>query len=526
MREALGWTTTESLIGVGLFMVAVLAVVIICTRLARADPKGLAIFGVGLAAAVVLYPIAPLPLAVTAFLLVRRWRRRRRIAAGLAVDPRTARRWAKAAPNEGPAPVAPRVVDPEFEAVAARCQGDAWPQAMIGAGLARRVHDGHDGDTGLAAAAAYLFAAAARGKHTHWDKTTQAEWFVPQVVTVQPSTVGAVIKVEPLPGQGPADFATAMRADRIAAHLRKSVEISPSSLDGLVTITARWRDPMGGVRTSAPAAAPRVLVGRTESGEDAFIDFEDASHVAIQGMTRSGKSALLYGVLAGLAGAPAVRIGGVDGNRVTLAPWAGVNPGWVSGGVDSDSAIAVLERYTGLLDERLSALLPERTDKLETFTEDRPLEVVVLEEFTGVLTAADSKAKARIRGLVGRLVREGAKVGIRVVLVAQRMDAEIVGGDIRGQFGTRITMRVDSVDAVRMLHADFASRVDMERLAAFSKGRAIFEVHGAVTEMQADYTTYGEYLDRVEQFHPAALTVPDPETEDAAPDESTDDAAA
>lgn len=252
-------------------------------------------------------------------------------------------------------------------------------------------------------------------------------------------------------------------------------------------------DPLPGVRHALLLPATRFPIGRTENG-DAVLNIEDASHVAIQGMTRSGKSALLYTILGTLAGDPRVRVGGIDPNGITLGPFADAAPGWVSTTSDPAEAVAVLRRYVDEMTARIGVLLSEGIEKIDTFNPDRPLLVCVLEEYPGLLGAADAdrKVKAEIQTLVGRLVREGAKAGIRVILLAQRMDASIVGGDIRAQFGTRITMRVDNLDAVTMLHPG-AADLDISRIKTFPPGRALFEVHGHMNEMQADFTEYRTY---------------------------------
>lgn len=458
MRDALGWTTTESLIAVGLFMVAVLAVVIISTRLAKADPRGLAIFAVGLVAAVVLYPIAPLPLAVTAFLLVRRWRRRRRIAAGLAVDPRTARRWAKAAP-EGPAP-APRVADPEFAAVAARCQGNVWPEAMVGAGLARRVVDDYS-DTGLmAAVGAVLRHLPSTVATVHGDS-----YHVPQVVTCASSPVGAVIKVRPLPGQGPADFATAMRADRIAAHLRVPVEVQPGSLDGLVTILARWRDPM---RDLVPLdAAPAwsgdwgaLPLGTDEQGQTVTMPLANVSGTVVGGLPGGGKSASIATALAPLLADDRVQFCVFDGKGGS--DWAWMEPRAALFNNDDED----LEQVAGQL-ESLVAVMRWRLQNMRRLrggssiwntggpTPDLPLMCVLVDECQTYLDKGNiprgdkekSAARDRIEAALATLVRKGRSVGVWVVLTTQKPTSDSLPTTIGANAATAIALRVKTAAA-------------------------------------------------------------------------------
>ena len=87
---------------------------------------------------------------------------------------------------------------------------------------------------------------------------------------------------------------------------------------------------------------------------------------------------------------------------------------------------------------------------------------MVLEEYPGELkqlrdfdAAQDRKRGERLeptaRAAVGRLVAEGAKAGVRVLLLAQRADAEFIDGASRSNFAARVSFRVDNADAVRML---------------------------------------------------------------------------
>lgn len=90
------------------------------------------------------------------------------------------------------------------------------------------------------------------------------------------------------------------------------------------------------------------------------------------------------------------------------------------------------------MDERTRRLADLGIAAYEEFSSDLPLRVFVLEEYAGLLrqaTAHDEGLKpaertaGKIKQRVGRLVSEGAKAGIRIILITQRMDATIVDGD-------------------------------------------------------------------------------------------------
>ena len=172
-------------------------------------------------------------------------------------------------------------------------------------------------------------------------------------------------------------------------------------------------------------------LGITELGTGFNIDFNDAWHYAIQGMTRSGKSVLVYSLLAPLAACDNVRICGVDPTGILLKPWQ-EHPGSKYrhlGGKDLQHAADVLASLCDEMDRRIQDMLAAYQDKIEVFTPDLPLLVVVLEEYPGLLALAESydtaaglkpaeRVQNRIKRSVKRLVQEGAKAGIRLVLIA------------------------------------------------------------------------------------------------------------
>ena len=176
-------------------------------------------------------------------------------------------------------------------------------------------------------------------------------------------------------------------------------------------------------------------------------------------------------------------------------------------GNDPKAALELMRRFVAVMDENLAKLPVLSIEAMKVFTESSPLQVIILEEFPGLLRQAEQYDKSltpkerivpELRMLLGRLVSEGAKAGVRVVLIAQRADASLIDGATRGQFGTRITMGVDNADAVKMLHPavdeDIVKKVTGED---FPPGRCIFWNHRVMRFMQADFTPYGDYLDRL-----------------------------
>lgn len=250
-------------------------------------------------------------------------------------------------------------------------------------------------------------------------------------------------------------------------------------------------------------------------GGDLWVDLADPVHIACQGQTRSGKSVLSYTLLGGLlAYSPALVVAGVDPTAILLSPFAG-SPGeeWRHlRNRDLPRSVAVVEALVAEMERRLDLILEWGQDKIETwqYSEQLPCIVVVLEELPGWIEALtdDDAAEARkasdrlapkAQRAVKRLLRESLKCGIRLLILAQRFDASLLGGDARSNLSYRITLRVDNADAVRMLHPNVKPEV-AERVELFGQGRAVYQGPGEpLTEMQADFRSYEQYRAEVRE---------------------------
>jgi hypothetical protein len=271
-----------------------------------------------------------------------------------------------------------------------------------------------------------------------------------------------------------------------------------------------------------PAASGPVIFGRREDGRDLTWDPAGDVHVAIQGQTRSGKSIATYTLLSGLTARSNVLVVGCDPSGVLLRPWAdGPGGHWIAlGTTDLGQAARVLGELVVEMERRISSLWPQQIDKIEKFTADLPVLAVVLEEWPGLISSAqlDDAASGRkpaerlapkIQGAAGRLIKEGAKVGVRVLVLAQRMSSEAINGDDRSNFSLRLTLRVDNGDAIRMLHP--GGGADPAEVRGFDPGVALYESPAsALQRSRIDYTDYSQYCRRVKRWvrtAPAAAPV-------------------
>lgn len=308
--------------------------------------------------------------------------------------------------------------------------------------------------------------------------------------------------VELLPGQLAADLVKA--AHRIAPHIGGTrLRVTPDGLE-YVLVEVLTTDPLA---VEVPAAVPvrsaldRLVLGVGEDGRRVTLDLAEAAHIIVQGTTGGGKSVALYSLLGQLTRARDVRVTGIDPTGLLLGPWCGRwgdVAGPVCGTADPGRYLVVLDRLVVEMDRRIAAM-PAGRDRVE-LGEHCPLLLVVLEEYPGVLRLADTAGKdigRQVRALVARLLSEGRKAGIRCVLVAQRADASVIGGFERSQASHRLSFRVDSRDALAMLHSDVSPDQVAEHVTA-AAGVALLTAPGVpLTRIRGPYLSYADYCNAV-----------------------------
>lgn len=236
--------------------------------------------------------------------------------------------------------------------------------------------------------------------------------------------------------------------------------------------------------------------GTTENGDRVL--FHPASlHSVLAGRTRSGKSVTAYRILAEAAMTPWVRLCGVDPTGVLLGP--------ASAGKDCDFALGtspaqiahaleVLGAIEKLMDSRISRLMRVGIDQVppHVYMDPRVGAVLcVLEEYAGLLAAADRKQAEEIRRIVGRILREGSKAAVHVMTILQRPEAAVLHD--RAQYARAIVHSVENKDTAVMLLPS-ATPVQIEQLLKAQQGRGFVAEAGEPMQFfRADYVTYEQY---------------------------------
>lgn len=162
--------------------------------------------------------------------------------------------------------------------------------------------------------------------------------------------------------------------------------------------------------------------------------------------------------------------------------------------------IAVLEALTAELDRRIQILKETERDQFEAASpvdesENPPCLLVVLEELPGIMSVLDNKGKHRLNGAFTRLVAEGNKANLKVLILAQRADTTFITGFIRSNLSHRWLGRSDNLDAVRMVH-DNTEIPDsiLGRISSFAPGVALYgDSTGAPRLMRSYVLSKGEF---------------------------------
>lgn len=220
-------------------------------------------------------------------------------------------------------------------------------------------------------------------------------------------------------------------------------------------------------------------------------------HTVLAGRTRSGKSVTAYRILAECADVPWVRLVGCDPTGILLGPAAAGKPDDFALGTSPQAlehAVAVLRNIENLMDVRIAKLMELGIDQIpaHVYTDPRVgAMIVVLEEYAGLLAAADKKAGEEVRRIVGRLLREGSKAAVHVMTILQRPEAAILHD--RAQYARAIVMAVENADSVKML-LPMSAPEEVERLVSSKAGRGfLMEAGEPLKYFRSDFVEYETY---------------------------------
>lgn len=294
---------------------------------------------------------------------------------------------------------------------------------------------------------------------------------------VRNSPVGLRVRLEMPPGYSANHIRS--RLDNIASSLHVPTVQVVASHGNVVSIELRVRNPLAQAqKLEAPEPYPvpleAVRVGVQENG-DAYRLAIRGNHLFIAGLTGSGKSGLLWSIIAALA--PDIKAGRVELHMVDLKLGTEMSAGYrlyASWAYEVAEGLAVLEKLVHIMRNRAN---PRREHSMRTGEPlrkhepipDDPHHVLMIDEIIALLKLpGDRKIRANIRQLDGTYAEEEVRVGkyagllllellsqarsfgITVIVATQNAAKEIFDL-LRDMFPTMVGLRLASEEQSRMV---------------------------------------------------------------------------
>lgn len=247
----------------------------------------------------------------------------------------------------------------------------------------------------------------------------------------------------------------------------------------------------------------RVPLGVGDAHEQAFWKPKAHAHLLIIGGTGSGKTIAEHGVIQRLAQA-GWRVWLVDGKQTEFMGYDDY-PNVEFLAQDVDQQIRLLSLAHETMKDRYR-LIRERKTKIADLD---PI-VIVIDELTSLFDFVKERynetkvkgmpARHPVAGWVANIGRLGRTAKIHLVVGLQRPDAEIMGGELRDNFGARLSVgRLKSKEASIMMWDDPAIGVSVPDV----KGRGICHFNGSLGQIQVTYSPNPE--PETDDHHPQML---------------------
>ncbi|MGY3567963.1 FtsK/SpoIIIE domain-containing protein [Sinomonas sp. RB5] len=242
----------------------------------------------------------------------------------------------------------------------------------------------------------------------------------------------------------PADYLWTYREDGLTGAI--SFRCIADPLEGIVPFTV---DPTQSVTADEP-----WHVGRDENGDPVLVDLAASAHMLVAGTTRSGKSVGTYSLLTHvLRMGDSARLLVADPNDTTIAPFED-KVSWSTSSTDPEPVTEMLRWVRAEMDRRKPILRAMRRDKIEAFSPELPLIVVVIDEAANYMNHSDTKAAGEMAVELKAVVAQAAKFGVRVVLITQSPDSKVLDTTTRSLLSARICFRVDDLARAQMAFPD------------------------------------------------------------------------
>lgn len=247
--------------------------------------------------------------------------------------------------------------------------------------------------------------------------------------------------------------------------------------------------------TPSPAELP-IIIGVGPDGRLITEDLSEFPHLLVAGVTNSGKSVFLRGLLLSLMtqyrpGALELLI--VDPKRTDFT-FFNRSP-YLRGGkviVEQKEAREALLELVRTEMPRRQDMIAERSMKVKQFNLDYPDEalppiVALIDEYALLVSQMDKKERESFEQDLSILAAAARSVGIHLVVATQRPSADVITSTLKANLGTQIAFRVAT---------SVNSRVVIDEAGAenlLGRGDMLFRpVTGEIIRLQAPYMVEAE----------------------------------
>lgn len=316
----------------------------------------------------------------------------------------------------------------------------AWPRVCRDLGWARRLHKGG--------------------------------WLVPDLVSWTEADQQVIVRVRPLPEQGPRSW------DQMADALRRLVSGATvqwrESHGTLTAIISRVGLPANLTWGSGLSDGGRIVIGQRHGGAPLTLDALRTPHVLLAGATGSGKGGTIRSALAGAleAGWQAVVIDPKESGEYRWLDQLGVPV--ISGIAEQVVALKAIDGVRGRRQELIKAAGADTWHRLPADARSRWRPVlVVIDEVADLLVQVKGRSEpqreyAALQQEAGRLIaqlaRKGRSAGVHLIVAIQRPDTAQLGdqgGALRNNLTARLALGSLDSEGIRMLGVPSGDQVAM-----------------------------------------------------------------
>lgn len=201
-----------------------------------------------------------------------------------------------------------------------------------------------------------------------------------------------------------------------------------------------------------------IAVGQDNYGTTMYIDIAEMPHCLIAGTTKSGKSVSLNAFLLSLIykfSPRELRLVLIDPKRIELGTYEGIPHLAMPVITEQDDFLPAVtwvfeemeRRYNVFQDYDVLTIVELNKVLVEQRKPKLPYIVMIMDEFSDWITSAGIE----VENMLQRIAQKARAAGIHVILAAQRPSKNVIKGDIKANFDTRLAFRVSSFDDAKII---------------------------------------------------------------------------